>query len=56
MATTQKEWRRLIKRQCRANNLDALRIAFAIKCNDRWNRELRDWHIEMNSPGSSGRK
>lgn len=39
---SQGQWRKMIKRRCRANDLDALRLAFAIKINDRWNRSLRE--------------
>ena len=39
--TTQNDWRKMIKRRCRANDLNALRLAFAIKINDRWNNDLR---------------
>lgn len=41
---TQSKWRQSIKRKCRANDLDALRLAFAIKINDKWNNDLRKDH------------
>lgn len=37
---TQKQWRQTIKRRTRANDLDALRIYFALRINDRWNKAV----------------
>lgn len=42
--TTQSKWRQTIKRRCRANDLDALRLSFAVKINDKWNDDLRKDH------------
>lgn len=44
ITTTQSKWRKWIKQRCRANDLDALRLAFAIKVNDKWNNDLRKDH------------
>ena len=38
---TQNRYRKWIKSRTRANDLDALRIYFAIKINDKWNNDLR---------------
>lgn len=41
---TQSRYRKWIKSRTRANDLDALKIYFAIKINDKWNNALRKDH------------
>lgn len=40
ISTTQSKWRQSIKKKTRANDLDALRLYFAIRATDKWNSDL----------------
>jgi hypothetical protein len=44
MIDTQSKYRKWIKSRTRANDLDALRLYFAIRANDHWNNDLRKDH------------
>jgi hypothetical protein len=44
MPRNRSDWQRTVKRRCRANDLNALRLYFAVKINDKWNNELRKAH------------
>jgi hypothetical protein len=41
---TQTRYREWIKSRTRANDLDALKIYFSIRINDKWNNDLRKDH------------
>lgn len=44
MPRNRSQWQRTIKRRCKANDLNALRMYFAIKVNDKWNNDVKEVH------------